>query len=77
MQIKVQTTDSTPIKEEETTPVQPVEEPVTEVTVAEAVEAQVVQTPEVEEQTLVFKFMTVLAVVTAVISQQIMNRTYF
>ena len=77
VQIKVQTTDSTPPKEEETTPVQPIKEPVTEVTIAEVVETQAVQTPEVEEQTLVFKFMTVLAVVTAVISQQIMNRTYF
>ena len=77
VQIKVRTTDSTSPKEEETIPVQPVEEPVTEVTIAEVVETQAVQTPEVEEQTIVFKFMTVLAVVTAVISQQIMNRTYF
>ena len=77
VQIKVQTTNSTQTKEEETTPVQPIEEPVTEVTVVEAVETQAVKTPEIEEQTMVFKFMTVLAVVTAVISQQIMNRTYF
>ena len=77
VQRKAQTTDSTPTKEEETVPVQPIEEPVTEVAVAETVEIQAVRTPEVEEQTLVFKFMTVLAVVTAVISQQIMNRTYF
>ena len=77
MQIKVQIIDSTPPKEEETIPVQPSKEPITEVTIAEVVETQAVQTPEVEEQTLVFKFMTVLAVVTAVISQQIMNQTYF
>ena len=77
VQRKTQTTDSTPPKEEEITPVQPAEEPVTEVTIAEVVETQAVQTPEIKEQTIVFKFMTVLAVVTAVISQQIMNRTYF
>ena len=77
VQMEVQTTDSTPPKEEETIPVQPIEEPVTEIAVTETVEVQAVQTPEIEEQTMVFKFMTVLAVITAVISQQIMNRTYF
>ena len=72
-----------PPKEEETAPVQPVEEPATETAPTKAVEIQAVQTSKIEEcqlnlQTpMVFRFLTVLKTVAATVTQQIMKKTHF
>ena len=69
--------------EEETAPVQPVEETATETVPTEAVEVQAVQTPKIEEcqinlQTpMVFRFLAVLKPVAAAVTQQITNKTHF
>ena len=72
-----------PPMEEETAPVQPVEEIATETVPTEAVEIQAVQTPKIEEcqinlQTpMVFRFLAVLQPVAAAVTQQITNKTHF
>ena len=82
IQEKAQTPTAPPM-EEETAPVQPVEETATETVPREAVEIQAVQTPKIEEcqiklQTaMVFRFLAVLKPVAAAVTQQIMNKTHF
>ena len=72
-----------PPMEEETAPVQPIEETTTETVPTEAVEIQAVQTTKIEEcqinlQTpMVFKLLAVLKPVAATVTQQIMNKTHF
>ena len=74
---------TTPPMEEETSPVQPVEETATETVTTEAVEIQAVQTSKIEEcqinqQTpMVFRFLAVLKPVAAAVTQQIMSKTHF
>ena len=73
----------TPPIEEETAPVQPVEETATEAVPTEAVEIQAVQTSKIEEcqinlkTPMVFRFLAVLKPVAAAVTQQIMNKTHF
>ena len=79
----VRLTPTAPPMEEETAPVQPVEETAVETVPTEAVEIQAVQTPKIKEcqinlQTpMVFKFLAVLKPVAATVTQQIMNKTHF
>ena len=72
-----------PPMEEETAPVQVVEETATETAPAKAVEIQAVQTSKTEEcqinlQTpMVFRFLAVLKPVAATVTQQITNKAHF
>ena len=82
IQEKAQTPTAPPM-EEETAPVQPVEETATETIPTEAVEIQAMQIPKIKEcqinlQTLmVFKLLAVLKPVAATVTQQITNKTHF
>ena len=79
----VRLTPTAPPMEEETAPVQLVEETATETVPTEAVEIQAVQTPKIEEcqinllTPMVFKFLAVLKPVVATVTQQITNKTHF
>ena len=72
-----------PPMEEETAPVQAVEETATEAVPTKTVEIQTVETSKIEElqinlqPPLVFRFLAVLKPVAATVTQQITNKTHF